>query len=278
MNFHVVIATLCLAIAAPPAHPAGARKNTEPDLTALGALSLLPKGTAKRVARIEAREGNPWPARWYVLVHDPEQPRGLREFVFTGGKQIATRQLSQFADALSENDVVGADAIKVNSDTVAGVAGQFALHNGVRLASVNYELRKTGDPAVPVWHLTCLDPAGDQLGTIQIHAGKGGILGFDGFQKAPFAEANVVARPDTRSPAAPKPAVIGKPAGTGEAAIPKPIRKKDTGATTTAPAQVARTALPKAPPPDPVFERPGRRSETMDRIGDSLRKAFKRDE
>ena len=44
--------------------------------TALDALKLIPKDAAKRLARIEAREGTPAPERWYLLVHDPAEQRG----------------------------------------------------------------------------------------------------------------------------------------------------------------------------------------------------------
>jgi len=39
-------------------------------VTALEAMKLLPKGEARKLARIEAREGTPEPERWYLLTHD----------------------------------------------------------------------------------------------------------------------------------------------------------------------------------------------------------------
>src|SRR6187455_158050 len=82
----------------PPANP---KVAAEPDRTAFGALALLPKDVAARVARIEGPDGRPFPERWYVLVHDAAAPRGLREFVVTDGKALANRTLSQFADSLA---------------------------------------------------------------------------------------------------------------------------------------------------------------------------------
>ena len=46
--------------------------------SALDALRLIPKDAAKRLARIEAREGAPAPERWYLLVYEPVEKRGLR--------------------------------------------------------------------------------------------------------------------------------------------------------------------------------------------------------
>src|SRR5688572_12742981 len=103
VTLRALILVLCLAVNsfgqnAPTGQkpPAGPKVATEPDRTALGALALLPKEVAARVARIEGPDGRPFPERWYVLVHDAAAPRGLREFVFTDGKALANRTLSQF--------------------------------------------------------------------------------------------------------------------------------------------------------------------------------------
>ncbi len=261
MNFRLILALLSLAASQ---HPATGAKTAELDTTVFGALKLLPKDIAKRVARIEAREGNPWPSRWYILVHDPSEPRGLREYVFTEGRQVAARTLSQFADTLSASDVFGADAIKVNSDTAAGIAGQFALHNGVRLGSVNYELHKTGTPSVTSWRLTCLDPAGDQLGTILIHAGKGTVTSFDGFEKAPFAVTPAVAKQ-------------AKPAGVPAPQKPETIPAKPAQPKSTSPAPVAKPQDPADPVKKPFFEKPAPKPGPIDRIGNSIRKTLGRE-
>jgi hypothetical protein len=54
---------------------ANLRAQSEPANSALGALKLLPRGEAKRLARIEARDGTPVPERWHFIVHDPNRPR-----------------------------------------------------------------------------------------------------------------------------------------------------------------------------------------------------------
>src|SRR5687767_13225909 len=79
--------------------------------SALRAIRLLPKSEAKRIARIEGREGTPAPERWHILVHDPKVENGLREYVVAGGELVASRTLSQFAEHLQPGDVVGTDGI-----------------------------------------------------------------------------------------------------------------------------------------------------------------------
>jgi hypothetical protein len=163
--------------------------------TALDALKLLPKETAKRLARIEARDAAAIPERWYFIVHDPVLPRGMREFVVAGGKVVASRELSQFAESVSAPDVIGGDAVKIDSDCVARLADLFAEANGSRVGSLNFELAKDVTANAPVWRATVLDAAGDQLGVVTVHAVKGEILGHDGLQNEPSAELLKAAQP-----------------------------------------------------------------------------------
>ena len=192
----LLILTLILAFDASAQRAAPARSaekkpaaNAEPDFSALGAIALLPKDAAAKLARIEGPDGRPFPERWYVLVHDSGTPRGLREFVIGGAKVIANRALSQFADSVSADEVVGAAALKINNDEAAGIAAQFARFNNQQLGGVRYEFFKSIDPPAPVWRLTCTDSKGQTLGTIVLHATKGTLLSFQGFEKSPIVPA-----------------------------------------------------------------------------------------
>jgi hypothetical protein len=262
-----VFMTYALAQRSAPA-PAGstqpAPNSNEVDTTAIGALNLLGKEAAANVARIEGRDGRPFPDRWYILVHDPAQPRGLREFVVSAGKLVGGRTLSQFADSVTADEVIGASAIKVNSDQAAGVAAQFAVHNNARLGTVQYELLKSSSPPAPVWRLTCHGAEGESLGTIVLHATKGSLLGFQGFAKSPIVPETIVA-------AEPPPAKPADPAGP---ATDRPKR--------TAPTTAAKPAPPKANPirrePEPVRAvpvRPPPRQGPVDRIGNVFRRVFR---
>ena len=192
------------------------------DGSALGAVKLLPRDAAKRLAHIEARDGAPVPERWYLLVHDPDVARGLREFVVTGGRIAANRTLSQFADSLQPADVVGADSLKTDSDQVARLAALFAIANEARVGSINYEHAKDATVNAAVWRATVLDPNGDQLGVLVITAGKGAIVSHDGFEKEPAPELINAAKAVTVAASgrtnAPRPAAI-------RVATPAPTRK-----------------------------------------------------
>ena len=174
MNLRPILLLLCsIAVAA------------HAETTALAALKLLPKDAAKRLARIEARDGRPQPERWYLLVHDAAAPTGIREIVVTGGKMVANRTLSQFVDSLHPADIVGAASIKVDSDTLVRLVASFVVANGARFGSLSYELGKDPVSGVPRWRVTILDPKGLQVGVLVIDAMKGTVLSHDGFEKEP---------------------------------------------------------------------------------------------
>jgi len=191
--------------------------------TALGALKLLPKGSAAKVALIEAREGKPAPSRWHILVHDPKEENGVREFVVANGEVVASRNLSQFAESLSADEVLG-EGIKVDSDRVAKLAQQYADANKLELAEMNFELKRDGEGAVPIWNVTCLDAAGNELGHLVLTATKGTIVSHEGFATDPKpADTALVLHADPiadKKPPTPKKPEVRKavPVGTPAAA------------------------------------------------------------
>lgn len=154
---------------------------------ALAAIKQLPKGEAKRIARIEAHEGTPAPERWHVLVYDPKDENGLHEYVVAGGEVVASRNISQFAESLKPDEIIGSSPLKIDSDQVASLAQQYALANGVNIASLNYVLKKEGADAAPLWDVTCIDELGKELGHVIVSAGKGNVVSHEGFTAEPGA-------------------------------------------------------------------------------------------
>jgi hypothetical protein len=261
---------ICLAIhasaqsagrgAAAPRPAAASAATTERDPTVLGALSLLPKDAATRVARLEGPDGRPFPERWYVLIHDAAAPRGLREFVFADGKLVTSRALSQFADSISADDVVGAASIKINSDQAAGIAAQFAMHNGKQLGGVRYELAKAETSRSPVWHLSCSDANGQPLGMISLHATKGTLLSFQGFEKSPMV---------------PEPETIASAQTAETAPRPSPATKPVKRASSQPAARSERSSPPPPPRAVPVRRVPPPREGPVDRVGGVFRRIFR---
>ncbi len=219
--------------------------SAQSDGTAIGALKLLPKDVSKRLVRIEARDGAPAPERWHLLVHDPVSPRGVREFVVAGGKIVASRTLSQFADSLKPEDVVGADSVKFNSDQVARLASLYAVANGGRVGAINYELTRETPAAGPVWRATVLDFNGDQIGVLVVTAAKGSIVRRDGLELEPAPELLRIS--------------------INERPLPPVRAGTDTQATGSQPRpQPVRAATPEPTP------KPG----AMSRVGNSVKRLF----
>jgi hypothetical protein len=154
--------------------------------TALQAIKLLPKGQAKYLARIEARDGKPAPERWYLLIHDSNEENGLHEYVVASGKVVASRAISQFADGLKSEDVIGSESVKVDSNRLSSLARRYAAANDTSIATMNYQLAREG--GVPTWKITCLDSVGQPIGSVVINAENGTLVSHLGFPIEPTAK------------------------------------------------------------------------------------------
>jgi hypothetical protein len=279
VTLRVFLFLMCLAIAAPAERTAAkptpkptqkpaltGTDAAEPDRSALGAIALLPKDVAPKVARIEGPDGHPFPDRWYILVQDASAPRGLREFVFADGKLVTSRTISQFADSLSPEDVIGAAAIKTSNEQAAGMAAQFAMFNAQQLATIRYELFKAPGSGVPVWHLTCADRSGQALGSIDVHATKGALIAYQGFEKSPLTPQPVAA--------AAQPSKDNGAEASGDNASESKRPKRSASEIAQARARSERRnapprAVPVGRPLPPVREGP------VDRVGGFFRRVFR---
>ena len=149
-------------------------------VTAFDALRALPQGAEKNLARIEAREGKPAPERWHILIHDSSSENGLREYVVAAGAVVAARQLSQFAQNLTPQDVIGVENVRVDSDKLAAAAAQYAVANNLTISTMNYALHKDAASA-PVWQVDCLNSRGEKIGALVVSAHAGKIVSHEGF-------------------------------------------------------------------------------------------------
>lgn len=162
--------------------PAMGAPNT---LTALQAVKLLPKDAWSRLAMVEAFEGAPVPERWHILVHDTREENGLHEYVIANGEIVASRAVSQFADDLKADDIIGNESVKFDSDRAANLAEAYADANKLAVATYNYELKKDGEGATPLWKVTCVDAKGDEVGKLTVSASKGTVVKREGFAVEP---------------------------------------------------------------------------------------------
>lgn len=168
--------------------------------SALDAIKELPKDQAGRIARIEARDGTPDPDRWYILTQDPAADNGVHEFVVSNGEIVASRAVSQFADSLKPDDILGTTPLNIDSDKAAKLAHDYAEANGAVVTSMNYELKKDGPDAAPAWTVSCMDDKGNKVGQVVVTAGKGNVVSHDGFTLEPEPEATPGATPRKKEP------------------------------------------------------------------------------
>jgi len=154
--------------------------------TALEALKFLSPEQIQRVALIAGRDGTPQPERWHVVVYDPaSKETGLREIVVSGGKKVADRSISQFAERLSPNDVISPDALRIDSDKIEKLAMKFGNANSTTVSAMHFDLRKTGPESGALWTVTCLDSSGTELGKLIVSATWGNVLLHPGFVAEP---------------------------------------------------------------------------------------------
>jgi hypothetical protein len=206
--------------------------------TALDAVKELPKDQAARIARIEGRDGSPVPERWYILTQDPAADNGVHEFVVAKGEVVASRALSQFAESLKAEDMLGEAPLKIDSDQAAKLAHEYAETNGAVVATLNYELKKDGTDAAPAWTISCMDEKGNKVGEVVLTAGKGNVVSHEGFAMEPEAEATPDATPRKKphfetyakpevAAASRSPVAIGDDTGAGNGG--QPAKKPETG-------------------------------------------------
>jgi hypothetical protein len=153
--------------------------------TALKALDALPVEEVKNLVRIEAYDGSPLPERWHFLIHDPNTPSGVREYVVAGGELVVARGISQFADRLKQTDVIGNQALKIDSDKLARLAKEYGAVNEITVAKVSYHLHKRPETAEPVWRVNCYDHMGKAIGALVVTASGGTVVTHDGFAEQP---------------------------------------------------------------------------------------------
>jgi hypothetical protein len=229
--------------------------------TALEAIKLLPADAAKSVAGIEAPEGTPNPSRWYIQVHDPKEANGLREYVVVGRQLIASRSLSQFAQGLTADDVIGAEAIKLDSDRVSSLVQQYAKANDKPVALMNYQLSRDEEDAIPVWKVTCVNDAGRTVGSLVLTVDKGKVVSHEGFPVEPNTSKEKrssipgKARSDGGSPRSTSPR---KASSDGQLTKATPLKRAET-----------EEAVPVA-----EVEPPPRQRGLFQRAGGSLQKIF----
>lgn len=154
-------------------------------ISAVTASHALSKTQQRSIARLSARAGKPSPEAWTIVIHDSKAPKGVREFTVSSGTIIASREKSDLALKLTKADVVGLEGLRIDSDQVADLTAGYASANQLVPAAFDYDLRKEGTDAAPLWTVVAFDESGARLGTIVVAANSGAVISHEGFALAP---------------------------------------------------------------------------------------------
>jgi hypothetical protein len=154
-------------------------------ISALAASQALSKTQQQSIARLSARAGKPSPESWTIVIYDPKTPKGVREFTISSGTIISSKTKSNLALKLVKADVIGHDGLRIDSDQVAELTASYASVNRLAPAAFDYDLRKEGSDAAPLWTVVAYDEAGARLGTIVVAANSGAIISHEGFPQTP---------------------------------------------------------------------------------------------
>lgn len=190
--------------------------------TAFNALQLLPPEFATSIAVIAGRDATPEPEQWHFIVYDPKAESGVREIVVANGKRAANRTVSQFVESVRPGDVINPEALKVDSDQVVKLAMQFGVANKVTVSAMQFDLRKSGPEATPLWNVTCLDSSGTELGKLVVSATRGTVIMHPGFMAEPPSDLLVTTNSKTKEPRTTPP-----PLGEDSDATARQAPKKD---------------------------------------------------
>ena len=153
-------------------------------------------------------------------------------------------------------------SVKIDSDKVAKLAQQYAQANGLTLAEMNFELKKDGAAAAPLWNVSCLDAEGNEIGHLVLTATKGMVVSHEGFTSEPSNadKAKDAKEPKDKDPASP---VVAET---------DPRRKLPTR--TENPPNRGRPEVKRAVPVEGAPDAPADRKPFFQRAGNTLQHLF----
>jgi hypothetical protein len=232
-------------------------------ISALAASQALSKTQQRSIARLSARAGKPSPEAWTIVVHDSKAPKGVRELTVASATIVSSKTKSDLALKLAKSDVIGLEGLRIDSDQVAELTAGYAEANQMVPAAFDYDLRKEGEDAAPLWTVIAYDEAGARLGTIVVAANTGAIISHEGFAQEP-EQRDLTADVAQTEPDGEEATVAEEPADPDTAATPATktsTPKKKTASTSSSSASSSETGIRRVP-------------RTFRRVGGHLQKFF----
>lgn len=174
-----------------------------PQLPAYEALRTVgrEKGDHFLAALVELRgvDGDPQPSRWLLTFRDETAQGGVREFAVTR-QGIVSERAPVRAGQISPSAVMSARSLNLDSTGAFDVANKQAAGARLGFHSLRYLLQNR--QGTPVWLVQLFDPAGAEVGKLEVSAKDGSLL-------------SPLRRPVVPVDAAATPATAGRPAADG---------------------------------------------------------------
>ncbi len=160
------------------AAPAWAEENA----TAYEALRVVGdefgRDSIHQITLITGSKGDPQPARWKVILEDPEG-RGVRELQIVDGKIDSDERGDRQVTGSTEGATIDVSRLNLDSNGAYAVASHTAKASHANFSTADYTLR-TDDRGEPMWIVTLRTGSSRPVGTIYIGANNGTVRRTEG--------------------------------------------------------------------------------------------------
>ncbi len=162
--------------------PLAARADiTDPSrLTAPGGfldtIQVLPPEYRRGIVKVSADDGNPNPETWYFQARNANKANDVYSLEVTNGVLNLEKPSFNLGALLGKPTPINLAKLEIDSLGAWDIAVDYCRSHGKRLGTVSYVLEQEGASAAPIWSVWCYDPAGNDIGELQILATNGSII------------------------------------------------------------------------------------------------------
>jgi hypothetical protein len=156
--------------------------RADENATAYEALSAIGKELGRdalhQIVSITGTKGNPQPAKWKIVLEDP-QGGGAREVEVADGNVASDERAGSDVAGATEGATVDVSRLNLDSSGAYAVASHTADASHASFATADYTLR-TDDRGEPMWIVTLRNRSSRPVGTIYIGATRGTVRRTEG--------------------------------------------------------------------------------------------------
>ncbi|MGB9476623.1 MAG: hypothetical protein WCE87_16285 [Candidatus Udaeobacter sp.] len=158
--------------------PALAQENA----TAYEALRVvgteLGRGVVNHVVLITGEKGDPQPAKWKIILEDPDGG-GVRELEVADGKIDSEHRPGRSVAGSAEGATIDTTHLNLDSSGAYEIAAHKAELSHANFTTADYKLR-TDERGEPTWIVTLLSRSSSPVGTLHIDAMRGTVKRTEG--------------------------------------------------------------------------------------------------